>query len=210
MDKSFKLLEKFKIPVPKFGLAKDEKQAVEIAKRVKYPVVLKIVSPQIVHKTDVGAIVKDVKNEEQLKESYKKIFSNVKKKVPKANIQGVLVQHMIGDGECVIIGGKKDSQFGQVVMFGGGGVLVELIQDTSFRVVPISKSDAKEMMEETKVYQVIRGFRGKKYDVNAVMDILLKTSKLLKKNPAIAELDINPVIVLSKKAFAVDVRIAVG
>lgn len=210
MDKSFKLMEKFKIPIPKFGLVKNERQAVEAAKRVKYPVVLKIISPQIVHKTDVGAIIKDVKDEEQLRESYKKIFSNVKKRVPKANIQSVLVQHMIEDGEYVIVGGKKDPQFGQVVMFGGGGIFVELVQDTSFRVVPISKSDAQEMMEETKIYQVLKGFRGKRYDVNAVKDILMKTSKLLEKNPSITGLDINPVVVLQRKAFAVDVRIAVG
>ena len=209
IEKSFKLLEKYKIPLAKYGLAKNEKQAIKIANKIGYPVVLKIVSPQVIHKTDVGGREVDIKSDEMLEKAYKKIVSNVKKKIPKATIQGMLVQKMIEDGQEIIIGGKWDEQFHSTILFGIGGIFTEVYQDTSVRVVPITKNDAEEMVQEIKGYKILQGYRGKRYDVNSLVDILLKTSRMLEKNPKIKELDINPVMVLKKGAFAVDARIVV-
>jgi acyl-CoA synthetase (NDP forming) len=203
------LLGYYKIPVPKLNLAKKVADAVYFSKKIGFPVALKIVSKDIIHKTDVGGVFLNLNSENEVEQAFNQIIKNVKKHKPKARIDGILVQKMIKDGQEVIVGGKKDSQFGQVLMFGGGGVLVELLEDTSFRVIPINKKDVEEMMQETKVYQILKGFRGKRYDVNSVLNILLKTSKMLEQNPEISELDLNPIIVLPKNAFVVDARIAV-
>jgi len=206
---SRQVLEKYKIPLARAELAKNPEHAAKFAKKIGYPVVLKIISPDVIHKTDVGGIIVGIKNEVELKDSYEKILKNVKKKAPRAKIHGMLVQKMVGDGLEVIVGGKKDVQFGQTVMFGLGGIFVEVFGDVSFRVVPIGKKDAKDMIEETKGYKILRGYRGKNYDVNAVADVLIKVSKLLEKNDEIAEMDINPLIVLPRGAVAVDARIVV-
>lgn len=161
------------------------------------------------HKTDVGGLIINIKTKEELKNSFNRLMANVKRKVARAKISGVLVQKMIENGREVIIGGKKDSQFGQTIMFGGGGVLTEIMGDVSFRVCPINRRDAEEMIKETKYFKVLKGYRGKRCDVNALIEILLKTSKLLEENQEIAELDINPVISLSKGAVAVDARIVI-
>lgn len=208
IDKSFKLLEKYKIPLAKAGIAKTAKGAEEIARKVGFPVVLKAVSPQLVHKTEANAIILDIKNRLELEKNYRKLLTDLEKRSIK--IQGVLVQKMVKDGKETIIGGKKDDQFGQVLMFGGGGVLTEVLEDVSFRVCPISRKDAIEMIEETKYYKVLKGYRGESCDINALIEILLKTSKLLEENQEIVELDINPVIALPKGAVAVDARIVIG
>ena len=206
---SRQILEKYKIPLAKSELVKNLQQAVKVAKKIGYPVVLKIVSPDVVHKTDVGGRILNIKNEEELKKAYEKILANVKKKVRKARIHGMLVQKMVGDGLEIIIGGKKDAQFGETIMFGLGGIFVEVFGDVSFRVVPIEKKDAVEMVEEVKGYEILKGYRGKKYDVKVIVDVLMKVSKLLEKNDEIAEMDINPLIVLPRGAVAVDARIVV-
>ena len=203
------ILEQYKIPIAKWMLTKKAADAIAFSKKAGYPVVLKIVSGDIIHKTDVGGVFLNLNSEKEVEQAFNQILKNVKKRAPRARIDGILVQKMIPEGQQIIVGGKKDPQFGQVLMFGGGGVLVELLEDVAFRVVPVSKKDAEEMMQETKVYQVLKGFRGKRYDVNSVLNILLKTSKLLEQNPEIAELDLNPVIVLPKNAFVVDARIVV-
>lgn len=197
---SIKFLEKYKIPVAKYGFARNENQAIEISKKFGFPLVIKAVSKKIVHKTDVGALVLNIKNENDLVRAFKRM----KKKFRK--IDGILVQAMI-NGREIIIGGKKDPQFNHVIMFGLGGIFVEIFGDVSFRVVPVDENDVQQMLEETKGYKTLIGYRGKRYDINSVKQILLKVSKMLEKNPKIKELDINPLIVLSKGAFAVDARI---
>ena len=207
LEKSLGLLEKFGIPIPKGSLAKNEEEAVKASKLIGYPVVLKIVSPEIIHKTDVGGIVLDVKNEQELRNSFREMLKNVKRKVPKAKINGIFVQKSMKEGQQVIVGGKKDPQFGQTILFGLGGIFVEVFDDVSLRTVPITKEDAEEMVQEIKAFKILNGYRGKKYDISALIEILLKTSKLLSANGKISELDINPVIVHEKGAFAVDARI---
>jgi acetyl-CoA synthetase (ADP-forming) len=206
---SRQILQFYKIPLAKAELAKNEDEALALAKKIGYPVVLKICSPDVVHKTDVGGLALNIKSEEEVKSAFKNVMGNVKKKIPKAKIQGVLVQKMIEGGIEVIVGGKKDPQFGQIVMFGLGGILVEVFEDVSFRVAPVDRGTAEEMVREIRGYKILKGYRGKNYDVEALADILVKTSKLLEANQEIKELDINPVIALPKGAFAADARIVI-
>jgi len=206
---SRQVLQFYKIPLAKAELAKNGAEALALAKKIGYPVVLKICSPDVVHKTDVGGLVLNLKSEEEVKSAFNKILSNVKKKVPRARIHGMLVQKMVEGGVEVIVGGKKDPQFGQAVMFGLGGVMVEIFEDVSFRVAPVDRGTAEEMIQEIKGYRILKGYRGKNYDVKALVDMLVKTSKLLEANYEIKELDINPVIALPKGAFAADARIVV-
>jgi len=207
---SREILKKYKIPLAKAELAKTSEKAVEIAEKIGFPIALKIASPQVVHKTDVGAVALNIKTKEGLRRAFRKLILDVKRKVPNLKVLGILVQEMVENGKEVIVGGKKDSQFGQVLMFGGGGILTEVLEDVSFRVCPVSKKDAKEMIEETKYYKVLKGYRGKRCDIDALVDILLKTSRLLEENQEIVELDINPVMALEKGAVAVDARIIIG
>lgn len=209
VEEARNILEFYKIPFVESELVKKEEEAVLVAHKIGYPVVLKIVSPQVIHKTDVGAIIVNMKNEKELRKGFRKIVSNVKKKIRKARIDGVLVQKMVENGQQVIIGGKKDPQFDQTIMFGLGGIFVEVFEDVSFRIVPINRFDAEQMVQEIKGYRILKGFRGKKYDVKALIDILLKVSKLLEENKEIQELDINPIFVSSKGAIAVDARIVI-
>ncbi len=203
------VLNEYKIPIAKAFLAKTVEQSVTYAENLGYPVVLKVVSPDVLHKTDVGGVVLNLKNSHEVVNSYTQILKNVRRHSKKTRINGILVQKMIESGQEVIIGGKKDLQFDQVIAFGLGGVFVEVFEDVSFRVVPIERRDAIEMIEEIKGYKVLKGFRGKTYDVGALVNFLLKTSQLLEENKEIKELDINPVIVSEKGAVAVDARIIV-
>ena len=153
------------IPVVKSKAVKNLNQAIAAAKEIGFPVVLKVISPDILHKTDVGGVILDIDDPEHLEKSYFKMLPNLKKRVPNAKIKGFLIQKMIESGREVVVGGKKDKQFGQVVMFGTGGIFVEVFDDVSFRVVPIEKKDAEEMIAETKGYKILKGYRGKKYSI---------------------------------------------
>lgn len=200
---SLRLLEKYKIPVAKYFLAKKVEEAVKISKRIGFPLVLKLVSPDIIHKTDMKALVLGIKDEEELIKSFNFLLKNIKSK---KKIQGILVQKMV-EGEEVIVGGKEDAQFGKVLMFGLGGIFTEVFDDVSFRIVPVNQKDADEMMNEIKGSKIFNGYRGRKYDTKSLKNILLKTSRLLQNNKQIKELDINPVMVSGKGAFAVDARV---
>jgi len=208
IDESFEILKKYKIPVADYAVAKTKIDVVKAAAHIGYPVVLKAISKKITHKTDVGALALNLKSDAEVQRAFDEILKNMEK--ANAKIDGVLVQRSIDGGQEVMVGGKKDSQFGQTIAFGLGGIFVEAFEDIAFRVVPITKADAEEMMKETKAYKILSGFRGKKYDTTALASILMKVSKLLDENQNIAELDINPVIVLPKGATAVDARIVLG
>lgn len=209
LEESRTVLESYKIPFAKCRMVKSVEEAANVAKKIVYPIVLKIVSKDIIHKTDIGGRIVDIKNESELQTAYKQIISNVKKHLHKARIDGMLVQSMVKDGQEMIIGGKKDEQFGQTILFGMGGLFTEIYEDTSLRVLPISRKDAEEMIKEIKGYKILKGYRGKVYDTTALVEILLKTAKLLEENQMIKELDINPVMILRKGVWAVDARIVV-
>ncbi len=200
-----KLLAKYGIPVTQGSIAKSEDEAFRIASSIGFPVAMKISSPDISHKSDVGGVVLNVKKED-VKSSYSNMISRVRKAVPGANIEGVLVQQMAPQGHEVIVGLKKDAQFGHALMFGLGGIFVEVYKDVSFRVTPIDIKEALEMISEIKGYQILKGIRGRKpADVNAVAKVLVSVSEIAEKENII-ELDINPLMVGEKGAVAVDAR----
>lgn len=204
--KSF--IASYGIPVTEIKLARSEDEAVEYANQIGFPVVLKIVSPQVIHKSDVGGVKVNLKNEEEVKRAYREIIENVKRSVPDAKIEGILVQEFAPPGVELIIGLIRDPQFGPTVMFGLGGVFVELFRDVSFRVAPLSEQDAESMMREVKSYKLLTGFRGSEpVDLQAIKDALIKVGDIGVENEEIAEMDLNPTIAYPKGVKVVDARI---
>lgn len=210
-SKTRAIMKKFRIPFVKQFLTKTEEHAVLHAKKIGFPVVLKISSPDIIHKTDVGGVAIDIGNEEELRDAYRKMIRNVRRKRPRAKIGGVIVQEMVPrDSRELIIGGRRDPQFGPVIMFGLGGVWVEALKDVSFRLIPIDRNDAKNMIKEIRGHSVLQGMRGQKpVNFRLLEDCLLKVSRMVWKDKKIQELDINPLFINDKKAIAVDARIVV-
>ncbi len=196
------------IPVTRFKVAKTREEAVNFADEIGYPIVLKIISPDIIHKFDVGGVVLNLENSKDIGEAYEKILKNVKKHKPAAKITGVLVQEMAPSSTEVIVGAIKDPQFGPALMFGLGGVFVEILKDVTFRIAPVSEQDAREMITEIKAYPVLKGYRGQPpADIEAIVRILLSTSRLMMDHLEIKELDLNPIMVYEKGAKTVDARI---
>ena len=196
------------ISVTKFNVAKSEKEAAEFAEQIGFPVVLKIVSPEIIHKSDAGGVKVNLKNPEEVKSAYKAILQGAKKYNPKASIVGVLVQEMAPQSTEVIIGAVKDPQFGQTLMFGLGGIFVELLKDVTFRIAPITEQDATDMIAGVKAYPLLKGYRNTPpADTQAITNLLLCTSKLVMEHPEIKEIDLNPIMAYEKGAKAVDARI---
>ncbi len=204
-----KLLAKYGIPVTEGSIARSPQEAFEIAAQIGAPVAMKISSPDISHKSDIGGVILSVK-EADVKATYSELVSRIKKAAPDAKIEGILVQQMAQPGHETIVGLKKDAQFGYAIMFGLGGIFVEVYRDVSFRIVPIEKKEAFEMISEIKGYPVLKGIRGRMpADMNAIADVLIAVSDMaLKEN--IIELDINPLIVNEKGAVAVDARFLIN
>ena len=210
---SREILKAYKINVPKAELARDVDEAKKIARKIGYPVVLKIVSPVILHKTDIGGVKIGIDNEKELEENYDQVLWNVKKHMPDVKIRGILVQEMIKSKKEIIIGMNHDPQFGPIVMFGIGGIYVEILKDISFRIAPISRKVAKEMLEEIKTINLLKGTRGEKpSDTESIIEILLRFSQLVTDFPEIMEMDINPLFVKErgKGSIAGDARIRIG
>ena len=196
------------IPVTDTRLAKSRDEAMAVAKEIGFPVVLKVISPDIIHKSDIGGVKVNLADAWQTGKAYADSMGAVKAKQPDARVEGVSVQSMAAPGVEVIIGMSKDPQFGPVLMFGIGGILVELLKDVSFRIVPITRRDANQMISEIKGYPLLTGYRGAEpADIKALEDILLKISELADKTPEIKEMDINPVFARRDDAIAVDARI---
>ncbi len=207
---SRQILEHYRIPVVEGEVIQEIESAIDFANKFEYPVVLKVVSRDILHKTDAGGVKVGIKNEKELREGLINLIKTVKKKKPKAKIDGIFVQKMLPESPEVIIGGKKDPTFNHVILFGLGGIFVEVFKDVSFRVVPIKEKDAVEMISEIKGVKILRGIRGKApVDFKALVDILMRTSRMLEENPEIKELDINPVFAMTDGTVAVDARIII-
>jgi len=207
-EKTLKLAEKYRLPFVKSRLTKNINQAIKAAGSIGYPVVLKAFSSKIIHKTDVGAVRINIRDEGELKNAYEEIIRSVKKKAKGAKIEGIAVQRMELGNE-LIIGVKKDRQFGNVIMLGLGGIFVEVLKDVSFRVVPITKKDASEMIKELKSYSILAGARGKKgVNFDSLINLLLKISDMAEKEEdKIEELDLNPVLVNENTSIIVDMRV---
>ena len=201
------LLKEYGIPVPDFKLIKSEEEISGLAKEINFPIVMKIVSPDIIHKTDAGGVKIGIKDEKEAKLTYQKILFQVKKYNKEARILGVITDTMAPEGTEIIVGMIKDPHFGQVIMFGLGGIFVEMLKDISFRIIPLDEIDAREMITEIKGYEILKGARGKPpRDIKAIEEVLMKVSKLTMENPEINEIDLNPIFVFEKGLQVVDAR----
>ena len=198
------LLAGFGIPVTRESLARNEDEAALMAGQIGYPVVLKVDSPDITHKTDAGALLLNLTSEEEVRRAYSAVLQNARKYKPDARINGVLVQELLPEGIEVIIGVTRDHVFGPVIMFGLGGIFVEVLKDVSFRVAPLSPGDALDMIREIKGYPVLKGVRGKPAaDVDALVEVIMKVSAMVTElQDRIEELDINPLMVYPAKMGA--------
>lgn len=206
------ILEAYDIRVPIARVAKNIEEAKIVVKETGYPVVLKIDSPDILHKSDVGGIKVGIEDDDELETAFNAILKNVKSVFPEAIINGISIQEMVTDKKETIIGINRDPQFGHMIMFGLGGIYVEILKDVSFRIAPITLSDANEMIEEIKTIKLLKGVRGEKpSDIDSIVEVLLKISQLVVDFPDIIEMDINPLFVkeLSKGSIAGDVRIRI-
>jgi acyl-CoA synthetase (NDP forming) len=201
------LLKEYGIPVPNFKLIKSENEIIGLAKEINFPIVMKIVSPDIIHKTDAGGVKVGIKDEKEAELAYQEIISKVKKYNKEAQIFGVITYSMISKATEIIIGMIKDPHFGPVVMFGLGGIFVEVLKDISFRILPIEERDAGEMITGIKGYEILKGARGNPpRDIQAIKEVLLKVSKLTTENPEISEIDLNPIFVFEQGLQVIDAR----
>lgn len=202
------LCDLYGIPVPQEGLAKSADEAVKMAEGMGFPVVLKIVSPQILHKTEAGGVLVGVKSADEVRAGYQKIVDNAKAYDAKADIHGIQVQQMLKGGQEVIVGAVTDPSFGKLVAFGLGGILVEVLKDITFRLAPVSHEDALSMLDGIQAAEMLKGVRGSDpVDREALAKILVNVSRLVDEVPEIVELDLNPVFARADGATAADVRI---
>jgi acyl-CoA synthetase (NDP forming) len=200
--------KEYGVPITELKLANTAEEAAKFSEQIGYPTVLKIVSPDVIHKSDVGGVILNIKSREEAKNAYNKIIQNVKRHKPDAKIDGILIQEMAPASTEVIVGSIKDAQFGPTLMFGFGGIFVEIMKDVSFRIAPITEEDAQEMISEVKAYPILKGYRGQPpADIDTIAKILLDTSRLVMEHQEIKELDLNPVVVYEKGAKTVDARI---
>jgi len=199
------------IPVAMAEVASTAVDAIAVADRLGYPVVLKILSPDIAHKSDAGGVKVGPNSAQEVQDAFAEIMAAVKSRQPDARIEGVAVQKMAATGTEVIIGMSKDPQFGPVMMFGLGGIFVEVLKDVAFRIVPLEPRDAREMIREIKGFPVLEGVRGQDpADLEALEGLILKVSEFVEAHPEIEELDLNPVFAYKDGVIAVDARIVVG
>ncbi len=193
------ILRAYGFPLPKSSLAKNENDAVKIAKKIGYPVVMKIASPQIIHKSDAGGVKVNLTNDNEIKNAFKEIIKNAKKYNKKAVIKGVLILEMIKGGKEMIIGSKLESGFGPVIMLGMGGIYVEVLKDVTFRIAPITDREANDMISSIKTKKILEGVRGEKpSDITKLSECIQRLSQLVTDFKEIKELDMNPVLVMEK------------
>lgn len=208
------IMTAYGLRIPKSEIAEDPDQAVEIAARIGYPVVLKIASPDILHKTDVGGVKVGLGNAEDVRDAYELMVYRAQRYVPEARIWGCLVQEMVqADGLEVLVGMNRDPQFGSLVTFGLGGIYVETLKDVTFRLAPFSRQEAEEMLSEIRARALLDGVRGKPpVDKSAIVETLLRIGQLVQDFPEIAELDINPLVVFRRDqgAIAIDMRLVLN
>jgi acetyltransferase len=205
------ILATYGVPLPKSALARNVDEAVAAAEAIGYPVVMKIASPDILHKTDIGGVKLNLASASDVRDAFDLIVYRATRHMPDATIWGCQVQQMVKGGKEVIIGMNRDPQFGPLIMFGLGGVYVEALKDVTFRVAPIDRREAKEMLGEIRAYNLLRGVRGEKpSDLDAIADTLVRVSQLVTDFPDIVEMDINPLLVFpaGQGVLGLDMRLA--
>ncbi|TXT56641.1 MAG: Acetate--CoA ligase [ADP-forming] II subunit beta [Candidatus Thorarchaeota archaeon] len=212
------IMKEYDIPIPPYDTAATADDAVKKSKEIGFPVVLKILSKDILHKSDAGGVKVNLKNEEEVRKAFEEIMEGAKEYGKKKGMEvdlsrGVFISNFAEMGTEVIVGVTKDPQFGHALMFGLGGIFVEVLKDVTFRLIPLTKVDAEEMISEIKAAKILEGVRGQEpRDTQALVDIILKVSKMIEENPEINELDCNPTFVYAKGdgALVVDARILIG
>jgi acetyl-CoA synthetase (ADP-forming) len=196
------------IPVARTEFASTEDEAVKAAEKMGYPVVVKVASPDITHKSDVGGVILNLESSRQVREAYKEIYEKVGKTYPSARILGVTVGEMVKSSVEVAVGIVRDAQFGPALMFGLGGVFIEVLKDATFRICPVSRADALEMIGEIKAYPILKGYRGiPPADLEMLASILIKVSEMAVEHLEIVEADLNPVMVYGSEVKVADARI---
>jgi acetyl-CoA synthetase (ADP-forming) len=204
-EETKKILLKYKLPFCRTEIFNSKEKALTFAKQIGFPVVLKVHAQKIFHKSEVGGVKVNIKNEDEFVVSWDEIEKNIQGK----NIEGILVQEMVSGSE-VAIGMKRDSQFGPVLMFGLGGIFIEIIKDVAFRIAPIDKEEAIKMMKETKGFNILNGARGKKkVDLTKIAEIMVNISRLSLKENQIQSIDFNPVMATDKQVLITDLRIII-
>jgi acyl-CoA synthetase (NDP forming) len=205
---SKQVLHDLGIPTALGQLATSAEVAVRAADAIGYPVVLKIASPDIVHKSDVGGVQLHLQDGEAVRQAFRTMQQSVAARAPGARLDGIIVQPMATPGVEVIVGMSKDATFGPVLMFGLGGVLVEVLKDITFRIVPLSRRDAREMIHDIQGFPVLAGYRGAApADLEALQNILLTLSAYVESTPEVKEIDLNPIYAYAQGALVVDARV---
>jgi acyl-CoA synthetase (NDP forming) len=172
---------------------------------------MKVESPDIIHKTETGGIRLDIRDREALEEAYRSMLAGVGQKLPEARVEGVLVQQYAGGGVELILGAKRDREFGPVLVFGLGGIYTEVLRDVTFRIAPVTESEVLEMVKETRAYRLLTGARGRQpADIKALLRAVLALSELVNKHPEISEVDINPLLATPEGVLALDARIIIS
>jgi acyl-CoA synthetase (NDP forming) len=211
LDEAQQICNLHHIPTPRSYVTMNVDEAVLKAKDIGFPVVLKVISPQILHKSDAGGVILNIRSEEELEVEYEKLIAEVGKREPSAEVVGILVEKMMPASTEVIVGGIRDRQFGPSIMFGIGGIFTEIYDDVAFRVAPIDKIDALSLIHELKGSKILEGTRGKPpADLNSIINVLINASNLMMEHDAISQLDLNPVIAYPDSVCAVDSRIVLG
>ncbi len=203
-----KVCAEFGISCPATVSASNEEECLAAAESVGFPVVIKIVSRQIIHKSDVGGVITGIGNSDQLRNAYRRLLENVESRQPNADIQGVLVQRQATKGVEVVVGALRNAQFGPVVMVGLGGIYVEVFKDVSFRLAPLDKEEALRQLKETKVYRLLQGVRGEKpCDIDALCALIVSAGQMISTVPEISEIDFNPAFCYPEGCTVVDARL---
>lgn len=205
---AYRICAAFDIPFPEFRLVQAKADAIAAAEQIGYPVVIKIVSPQVIHKSDVGGVIVGLKNAEELDEGFDRLHQNVRNHAGNVDISGILVQKALSGGVEVVTGGLENAQFGPVVMFGTGGILIEVFKDVAFRLVPLDEDEARRQIEDTKAFEILKGVRGNPAcDIDALSRLIVNTSRLLAEVGQITEIDFNPVRAYPDGCFVLDARL---
>jgi len=204
-------LKKYNIPYPEHEVARSDQEAAAIADRLGYRVLLKVVSPEVVHKSDAGGVLAGLETSSQVSDGFTQILDRVRAAVPNAEIKGAMVCRQVPEGVEAIVGAIDDSVFGPTVMFGLGGIFAEVLQDVTFRIAPLERIDAEEMVQEIKGYPILIGVRGRPaLDLDRLIDLIMAVSRMVIDQPAIKELDLNPVRLFEQGLMALDVRMVRG
>jgi len=206
-SETLEILDAYGIPTAVARFAGDKAEAVRTAKKIGYPLVMKIASAQAVHKSDMGGVILNIKNDAELVESLEKIISNVKSKLPEAVIDGVFLQKYQPEGVEIIIGSKWYDDFGPLIVFGLGGIYTEILKDVSFALAPVTRMEARRMIGEIQAKAILEGARGgPRVRMECIEDTLMRVSRLATDFPQIKELDINPLVVNAENILALDTR----